>query len=180
VVHQAKNETKLGLMPANLAVDMANVSKYIQGVISRIAEGEKVYTEGVAVKFGTVSFTSARELTLDGESFTSRNSLVATRSRPLVPGIEGLEEAGYLTNENAFDLTRLPTSLLVVGGGPIGVELGQAFERLGTQVTIIEGLDRILPKRGSRGLGTTHQCTAVRGHHHRDQCHLRQSEPERK
>jgi pyruvate/2-oxoglutarate dehydrogenase complex dihydrolipoamide dehydrogenase (E3) component len=146
VLQQAKDAAKLGLVAVNLGVEMARVASYIKGVIGRVAENEKVYIEGVTVKFGTVSFTSASELTLDGESFTSRNTLVATGSHPLVPRIEGLEETGYLTNENVFDLTRLPTSLLVVGGGPIGVELGQAFERLGTQVTIIEGLDRILPK----------------------------------
>src|SRR6266849_5634146 len=146
VAQQARDAATLGLLPAHLGVDMAKVAEYIQGVIRRVAENEQVYTEGITVKFGNVSFNSATELTLDGESFTSRNSLVATGSRPLVPGIEGLEEAGYLTNENAFDLTRLPTSLLVVGGGPIGVEVGQAFERLGTHVKIIEGLDRILPK----------------------------------
>jgi dihydrolipoamide dehydrogenase len=146
VVHQAKIAAKLGLIPANLDVDMAKVSNYIQGVIGRVAEGEKVYTEGVTVKFGNVSFNSATELMFNGESFTSRNTLIATGSRPLVPQIEGLQETGYLTNEDVFNLMHLPSSLLIVGGGPIGVELGQAFRRLGTDVTIIEGLDRILPK----------------------------------
>ncbi len=146
VVHQAKDAAKLGLLPIKLDVDMAKVSNYIQGVIDRVAEGEKVYTEGVAVKFGAVSFNSATELTLNGERFSSRNTLIATGSRPLVPGIEGLEETGYLTNEDMFHLVHLPASIVVVGGGPIGMELGQAFERLGVNVTIIEGLDRILPK----------------------------------
>jgi dihydrolipoamide dehydrogenase len=146
VVHQAKNAAKLGLMPANLDVDMANVTHYIQGVIGRVAEGEQVYTEGVTVKFGNVSFHSATELTLNNERFSSRNTLIATGSRPLVPRIEGLEETGYLTNEDVFNLVYLPSSLVVVGGGPIGVELGQAFERLGIHVTIIEGLNRILPR----------------------------------
>jgi pyruvate/2-oxoglutarate dehydrogenase complex dihydrolipoamide dehydrogenase (E3) component len=63
-----------------------------------------------------------------------------------VPGIEGLEAVGYLTNESVFDLQHLPASLILVGGGPIGVELGQAFARLGTKVTIIEGLERLLPR----------------------------------
>jgi pyruvate/2-oxoglutarate dehydrogenase complex dihydrolipoamide dehydrogenase (E3) component len=146
VVHQAKNAAKFGLMPADLNVDMANVSNYIQGAIGRVAEGENVYTEGVTVKFGNVSFNTATELTLNGETFTSRNTLIATGSRPLVPRIKGLEETGYLTNEDVFHLKQLPSSLVVVGGGPIGVELGQAFERLGVTVTILEGLDRILPR----------------------------------
>jgi pyruvate/2-oxoglutarate dehydrogenase complex dihydrolipoamide dehydrogenase (E3) component len=146
VVHQARNAAKLGLLPAKLDVDMAKISHYIQSVIERVAENEKVYTDGVTVKFGNVSFNSATELTLNGERFTSRNTLIATGSRPLVPRIEGLEEVGYLTNEDVFHLVPLPASLVVVGGGPIGVELGQAFERLGVDVTLIESLERILPK----------------------------------
>jgi dihydrolipoamide dehydrogenase len=146
VVHQAKNAAKLGLLPANLDVDLAKITNYIQEVIGRVAEGEKNYTEGVTVKFGNVSFNSATELTLNGKSFFTRNTLIATGSRPLVPQIEGLEETGYLTNEDVFNLVHLPSSLVIVGGGPIGVELGQAFERLGVNVTIIEGLDRILPR----------------------------------
>src|SRR6266571_1559038 len=146
VVNQAQNAAKIGLKPANLVIDMTKITNYIQGVIGRVAESEKIYTEGVTVKFGEVSFKSASELTLNGETFTSRNTLISTGSRPLVPRIEGLEETGYLTNEDVFNLMLLPSSLLIVGAGPIGVELGQAFRRLGTDVTIIEALDRILPK----------------------------------
>jgi pyruvate/2-oxoglutarate dehydrogenase complex dihydrolipoamide dehydrogenase (E3) component len=146
VVHQARNAAKLGFMPANIEVDIAKVSQYIQGVIGRVAESEKAYTEGVTVKFGELSFKSATALSLNGETITSRNMLISTGSRPLIPTIEGLEETGYLTNEDVFHLMSLPSSLLIIGGGPIGVELGQAFRRLGTDVTIIEGLHRILPK----------------------------------
>ena len=146
VVQQAKDAAKLGLMPANLGVDMAKVTDYVQGVIARVAEGEKIYTEGVTVKFGKVSFNSAIELSLNGETFTGRNTLIATGSRPAIPKVEGLKEAGYLTNEDAFNLVNLPAYIIVVGGGPLGVELGQAFERRGGMVTIIQGPDRILPR----------------------------------
>ena len=146
VVQQAKDAAKLGLLLANLDIDMAKVAAYVQGVISRVAEGEKVYAEGVTVQLGRVFFKSATELDLNGESISSRTTLIATGSHPAVPHVEGLEETGYLTNEDVFDLTRLPASIIIVGGGPIGVELGQAFERLGAKVTIIQGPDRILPK----------------------------------
>src|SRR6266566_4545919 len=146
VVHQAQNAAKIGLKAANLVIDMTKINNYIQGVIGQVADSEKVYTEGVTVKFGEFSFKSPTELTFNGEAFTIRNTLISTGSRPLIPRIEGLEETGYLTNEDVFNLMLLPSSLLIVGGGPIGVELGQAFRRLGTNVTIIEGLDRILPK----------------------------------
>src|SRR6266853_5514771 len=112
VVQQAKESAGLGLMPANLNVNMAKVSEYIQGVIGRVAEAEKIYTEGVSVKFGQISFKSATELTLNGETFTSRNTLIATGSRPIMPRVEGLEETGYLTNEGVFDLMNLPASIV--------------------------------------------------------------------
>jgi len=146
VAQQMRGAAKLGLLPANPGIDMANVSRSIQDVIRHVAANEQVYIKGVTVRFGTVSFASAHELLLNGERITSRNILIATGSRPLVPRIEGLEEVGYLTNEGVFDLQHLPASLIVVGGGPIGVELGQAFARLGSNVTLLEGLERILPR----------------------------------
>jgi pyruvate/2-oxoglutarate dehydrogenase complex dihydrolipoamide dehydrogenase (E3) component len=146
VVQQAKDAAKLGLMPVNLGVDMAKVSEYVQGVINRVGEAERAYTEGVTVKFGKVAFRSSSELDLNGESISSRNTIIATGSHPFVPNIEGLAETGYLTNEGVFDLTRLPATIVIVGGGPIGVEMGQAFGRLGAKVTIIQGPDRILPR----------------------------------
>src|SRR5579859_7514256 len=146
VVQQAKEAATLGLAPARLDVDMAKVSAYIQGVIDRVTEAEKVYTEGVTVKFGRVSFKSPTELTLNDEVFTSRNTLIATGSHPVTPRVEGLQETGYLTNEDVFDLAHLPASIIIVGGGPVGMELGQSFERLGAKVTIIQGPGRIMPK----------------------------------
>ncbi len=95
----------------------------------------------MTVQFGKVSFLSATKLSLNGESFTSRNTLIAAGSCPVIPHVEGLEETGFLTNEDVFDLMNLPPSFIVIGGGPIGVELGQAFARLGTKVMLIQGYD---------------------------------------
>src|SRR5437588_1987009 len=146
VVQQARDAAKLGLKPANPGVDMAKVSEYVQDVIRRVEEAERAYTEGVTVKFGKGAFRSSSELALNGESISSRNTIIATGSHPVVPNIEGLAETGYLTNEGVFDLSRLPATIVIVGGGPMGVELGQAFGRLGAKVTIIQGPDRILPR----------------------------------
>jgi dihydrolipoamide dehydrogenase len=146
VVREAQNAANLGLMPTNMQVDMARVSDYIQNVINRVSETEKVYTEGVTVKFGNVSFKSPTELAVNGETITTRYTLITTGSHPTVPDIDGLEETGYWTNQDVFDLMHLPTSIIVVGGGPVGVELSQAFERLGARITLIQGPDRILPK----------------------------------
>ena len=146
VAQRARDAARLGLAMTGPGVDMAKVSAYVHGAIGRVAETEQVYTEGVTVKFGRVTFTSPTVLELNGESFSSRNTIIATGSRPAVPQVEGLAEAGYLTNEGVFDLTRLPASIVVVGGGPVGVELGQALQRLGAQVTLIQGPARILPR----------------------------------
>ncbi len=128
------------------SIDMTKVSTYIKNVIERIGKGEEAYVKNVTVKFGAVEFASPTKLLLNGEPVTSRTTLIAAGSRPTIPNIEGLEETEYYTNNDLFDLEHLPTSLLVIGGGPVGVEMGQAFARLGAQVTLITRAQRILPK----------------------------------
>ncbi len=146
VVQQARHAAALGLTPVELNVDMAKVTAYIQGVIERTSAAETTYTAGVDVRFGAFQFRSKHEFTLNSVPLSSQSFMLATGSRPVVPKIEGLAETGFLTNEQAFDLMHLPRTLTVVGGGPIGVELAQAFARLGTKVTIVQGADRLLPR----------------------------------
>src|SRR5439155_22576289 len=102
VVHQAKEAMSLGLTPANLGVDMAKVTVYVQGVIGRVVEAEQVDTEGGTVKFGKISFKSPTELVLNGEDIICRNTLIATGSHPAIPKVEGLQEVGFFTNEDVF------------------------------------------------------------------------------
>ena len=146
VVDQVRTAGRLGLNASSIEIDMAQVAASIQGVIKQVYEAEKVYTEDVTVKFGTVSFQSATSLRVNAETITTRATIIATGSRPAHPAIEGMAEVGYLTNEDVFQLTRLPTSLLIIGGGPMGVELGQALARLGVKVTLIQGPERVLPR----------------------------------
>lgn len=146
LVQQAREATRLGFITAEPTIDMANVAAYIQGVIERASEAEKVYTEGVDVKLGAFAFQSRHNVTVDGRAFSSQSFIIATGSHPVIPDIEGLTEVGALTNEQAFNITKLPETLTVVGGGPIGVELAQSFARLGTKVTIMHGAERVLPK----------------------------------
>jgi len=146
VVQQARDTTDLGVTPTHIDIDMAKVAAYIQRVIERVHEAEHVYTDDVTVKFGHVTFKSPRTLVLNNEEITSRAVLIAIGSHPTVPNVEGLAEVGYLTNEDVFELTNLPASIIVVGGGPIGVELGQALARLGVQITLLQGPERILPR----------------------------------
>lgn len=146
VVQQARTATCSGLISTNVDIDMVQIASSIQSVITRVSETEKVYTKDVTVKFGEVSFQSPTTLKLNTEQITSRSTIIGTGSHPASPRIEGLAEVGYLTNNDVFQLTDLPTSLLIIGGGPVGVELGQALARLGVQVTLVQGPERILSK----------------------------------
>lgn len=101
--------------------------------------------EGVAVVHGHARFTGQRVVDIDGVEWRPQRVVIATGSRPSVPPIPGLDAVPVLTNKTIFDLHRQPRRLGILGGGAIGCELGQAFQRLGTAVTIIEGADRLLP-----------------------------------
>lgn len=100
---------------------------------------------GVDVFLGRGRFTSPDTVEVEGRTLRFARALIATGSRPVVPPIEGLSRVGYLTNETLFSLTRQPRRLAVIGAGPIGCEMAQAFCRLGSDVTLIEQEPQILP-----------------------------------
>jgi pyruvate/2-oxoglutarate dehydrogenase complex dihydrolipoamide dehydrogenase (E3) component len=106
---------------------------------------------GVDVFLGEGAFTGRDRLAVGGETLRFRRAVIAAGSRASAPPIPGLAEAGYLTNETVFALTSLPRRLVVIGGGPIGCELAQAFARFGSEVTVIEAMDRILPRDDAEG-----------------------------
>src|SRR4030095_1660261 len=91
-------------------------------------------------------FSGADALSVDGIRLRFRKAIIATGARPDTPSLPGLVEAGYLTNENVFDLTELPRRLLVIGGGPLGCELAQAFCRFGAQTIIAQKNPMFLPE----------------------------------
>jgi pyruvate/2-oxoglutarate dehydrogenase complex dihydrolipoamide dehydrogenase (E3) component len=99
---------------------------------------------GAQVVFGKASFVDDHSVNLDGNTLSARSWIIATGSSPALPPVEGLAHTPYLTNETIFSQKKLPASLIVLGGGPIGLELAQALGRLGSQVTIVEFMDRIL------------------------------------
>jgi pyruvate/2-oxoglutarate dehydrogenase complex dihydrolipoamide dehydrogenase (E3) component len=134
------------------AVDFARVHDHVHGVIAAIAPIDSVerFTGlGVTVLLGSARFTGPRSLSVtrrDGETrIRAKWIVLATGSRAAVPPIKGLDQVPYLTNESIFERTTRPEHLIVVGGGPIGLEMAQAHRRLGARVTVIE-LDRVLAK----------------------------------
>lgn len=130
------------------AVDWARVREWVRGAIQKIEphdSPERFRSLGVDVFAGTARFIDSHTLNVDGRTLRGRHIVIATGSRPAIPAIEGIETVPYLTNENVFDIDALPPRLIILGAGAVGLELGQAFSRLGSRVTILEAADVFLP-----------------------------------
>ena len=137
------------VVPADIRVDFPAVMERMRGIrarISRVDSVQRLVAAGVDVYFGQAHFTGADSLSVDGLKLRFDKALIATGARPDLPVIPGLAEAGYLTNETVFDLAELPRRLLVIGGGPLGCELAQAFCRFGAKTTIAQKIPLFLPK----------------------------------
>jgi pyruvate/2-oxoglutarate dehydrogenase complex dihydrolipoamide dehydrogenase (E3) component len=135
-------------LDGDVDVDFPFVMDRMRRIRQRVSRGDSVSRlaeEGIDVFFGQGRFTGQDLIEVEGARLRFRKALVATGSRPLDPKIPGLAEAGYLTNESAFNLTRRPRRLLVIGGGPLGCETAQAFARLGAKVIIAQNEPKFLP-----------------------------------
>ncbi|RXJ74084.1 pyridine nucleotide-disulfide oxidoreductase [Veronia nyctiphanis] len=128
-------------------VDFAQVMGRIRNVIAKIEPHDSVerYTSlGAECIQGEAKILSPWEVEVNGQVLTTKNIVIATGARPLVPGIPGLADVNYLTSETVWSLETLPPKMLVMGGGPIGCELAQSFARLGSEVTLVEMADQLL------------------------------------
>ncbi len=124
-------------------IDFLKVHDHVHGVIAAIAPHDSVERfEGLGVDViqGAARFTGPREVEVGERRIRARRFVIATGSSPATPPIPGLDQVPYLTNETVFDLDQRPDHLIVIGGGPIGIELAQAHRRLGARVTVLEGL----------------------------------------
>ncbi len=140
--------SKALLAAASQGHDFDAAMQHAHAVRTRIAEHDSVerYTKaGVDVYLGSAQFIDAHRVRVGEQELTARKTVICTGARAAVPPIPGLEAAGILTNETVFDLPVLPARLAVLGGGPIGCELAQAFARLGSEVHLIEMQPRVLP-----------------------------------
>jgi pyruvate/2-oxoglutarate dehydrogenase complex dihydrolipoamide dehydrogenase (E3) component len=128
-------------VPTGISVDFPAVMERMRRVrarISRRVSAQRLSTAGVDVYFGEARFVAPDAVEVEGKRLRFKRALVSSGAHPKAPSIPGIAEAGYLTNENVFDLTECPPRLLVLGGGPLGCELAQAFCRLGSQVSIVQ------------------------------------------
>jgi len=143
----AKRAKEFGFQKTTVEFDFAEVMQRVQNVIKTIAphDSRERYTSlGVECIEGEAKITSPHSVEVGGRTLTARSIIVATGARPLVPPIAGLDKVDYLTSDNVWDLRELPKKLVVLGGGPIGAEMAQAFARLGSEVTIVEMAGQIL------------------------------------
>jgi pyruvate/2-oxoglutarate dehydrogenase complex dihydrolipoamide dehydrogenase (E3) component len=137
-------------VPENVKADFSVVMEQMRKVRSQISSNDSAvrFQEefGVDIFLGKAYFSSKNTIDVFGQKLRFKKAVIATGSRPIIPQIEGLETAGYITNENVFSLTELPESLAVIGGGYIGCELAQTFQRLGSKVVLLQRGDQVLKR----------------------------------
>jgi pyruvate/2-oxoglutarate dehydrogenase complex dihydrolipoamide dehydrogenase (E3) component/uncharacterized membrane protein YdjX (TVP38/TMEM64 family) len=149
LAHELKQGEALGFRDVGGRVDFPAVMQRIQRVIGDIEPHDSVerYTDlGVEVIQGEATITSPWTVEVNGQTLSSRSLVIAAGARPLVPNIPGLDQVQTYTSDSIWDLREQPRWMLVLGGGPIGCELAQAFQRLGSQVIQLELAERLLPR----------------------------------
>jgi len=150
VYHLMKNGMRFGLPAMEVQpVDFQEISKRIQSVIGTIQKHdseERFCKLGARVEFGESVFVDEHTIRLKGKEYSSKTWAIATGSSPSIPPVEGLNNTPYITNREIYFLKKLPKSMIVLGAGPIAIEMAQAFNRLGTKVSVIQRGDQILTK----------------------------------
>ena len=151
-VHQARQATRFGLQVSGDA-DLGRVMDYVQerqAIIRRHENPDYLRAQGVTVEIGEACFTGPHAVALNGRTYRGRRIVLATGSRPRQLAVPGAERVAHYDNQHVWDLRRLPARLLVVGGGPNGVELAQAMRRFGAQVTVVHSGQQLLEKEDPR------------------------------
>lgn len=147
IVHQAKEAANFGLQ-LNGDIDIKKAINYVyerQEVIREHENAGWLREQGVDVALGVAHFTGREEVEVDGKKFKGKKIVIATGSQPRKLKIPGVEKVRYYDNESIFHIEDLPKKLLVIGGGPIGIEIAQALSRLGSSVTVVHRRETILP-----------------------------------
>ncbi|HIF9217167.1 TPA: dihydrolipoyl dehydrogenase [Photobacterium damselae] len=149
---EIQRAAEFGVSTGSIAVNFKQVMTRVQNVISKIEPHDSIERYrflGVNCITGEAIIRSPWEVEVDGKIITTKNIVIATGARPLVPNIPGLQSVNYLTSDTVWSLQEQPQKLLVLGGGPIGCELAQSFARLGTKVTLVEMAPQLLIREDS-------------------------------
>ena len=152
VFYHASHASGLGLRISQAKVDWEAVQAHVRQVQETIRGGTLeqasagIAAQGIDLFMGEAMFTSPHEIRVNGVTLRSKRFVIATGTIAMIPEIDGLSKAGYITNVEAVSLPELPKRLVVIGGGPIGLEFAQMFSRLGAQVTVLERGEQPLPR----------------------------------
>lgn len=153
LAHRARSSQGYGLRTEGVEVELAAALARLRRVRSELAQhdaAERFRRLGVDVFFGAASFASEDSLLVGEQRLHFQRAVIATGARASRPPIRGLDQVPYHTNETIFSLSEIPESLVVLGAGPIGCELGQAFVRLGSRVCLVDNQPRLLPRDDAR------------------------------
>ncbi|MEL6770556.1 MAG: FAD-dependent oxidoreductase [Bacteroidota bacterium] len=157
VAHEMRTASKYGLANVEPTVDLQKVMAHVHQIREDVydeADAPEIYEDmGITVRHGAARFTDEHTITIEGgpndheggpSTFTGRLFIIAAGASGWVPPVPGLDTVPYVTNDTLFEMERLPEHLAIVGGGPIGTEMSQAFRWLGSRVTVIDGTNHIL------------------------------------
>ena len=149
IAHTVNHADRWGVTASSPVIDMANINAAVKKAVDTIQvhdSRERFESLGCEVITGEVHFISESQVEVNNKTIDAKRFVIATGSSVWTPPIKGLDSINYLTNEDMFSLPELPESLIVLGGGPVGVEMAQAYSRLGSKVTIVELASRILSR----------------------------------
>lgn len=166
VAHETRTASLYGIHVTQPTIDMTEVRQYLRAAIDQIYAGttpDALRQKGMDIMLGPVLFIDSHTLSVGDSQIKANKVLIATGANPVIPSIDGLRDVSFSTYRDIFENDCLPASMAIIGGGPIGVEVGQAYQRLGVQVTIFserllakeepevsESLQRILEREGIR------------------------------
>ena len=165
VAHHARTANEYGLK-IEASIDTATVMNHVRSVVREVYGShnpDAIRELGIDLFFGKPSFKDIHTLQVGDTVLRAKRFIIATGSSPFVPPIDGINDVSYLTNETLFDLERLPKSMIILGGGPIGIEMASALNRLGVSVTVVEMNDRILPHDEPELVTTLSEIMAAEG-----------------
>lgn len=149
VAHVMRHADRWGIKPVATQTDILAVNRAIKKAIDTLQlhdSRERFEALGCEVITGEAHFTSPSQIEVGGRVIDAMRFVIATGSSVFIPPLKGLEKTHFLTNEDMFSLPVLPESLIILGGGPVGVEMAQAYSRLGSKVSIVELASRLLPR----------------------------------
>lgn len=147
VVHLRKRASEFGLLDIDIKFNFSEVMERVQRVVKEVEPHDSVdryESLGVECIRGEATILSPWKIRVGTRTITTQNIVIATGAGPAIPNIPGIEEADYVTSDNLWKIRELPKRLVIMGGGPIGCEMAQAFSRFGSEVSIVEAADRIM------------------------------------